>query len=43
MLGEILLRAAKLMEKAQGCILYIVNKEVGNPDSIYIIEVWETK
>jgi len=42
-LGEILLKAAKLMENAKGCILYIVNKEVGNPDSVYIIEVWESK
>ncbi len=42
-LGEILLKAAKLMENAKGCILYIVNKEVGNPDSIYIIEVWASK
>lgn len=42
-LGEILLKAAKLMENAKGCILYLVNKEVGNSDGIYIIEVWETK
>ena len=42
-LGEILLKAAKLMENAKGCVLYIVNREVGNPDSVYIIEVWETK
>jgi quinol monooxygenase YgiN len=42
-LGEILLKAAKLMENAKGCILYLVNKEVGNADSIYIIEVWESK
>lgn len=42
-LGEILLKAAKLMENAKGCVLYLVNKEAGNPDSIYIIEVWESK
>lgn len=42
-LGEILLRAAKLMEKAKGCILYIVNKTADNPDGIYIIEVWDSK
>ena len=42
-LGEILLRAAKLMEKAKGCILYLVNKTADNPDGIYIIEVWDSK
>lgn len=31
------------MENAKGCILYMVNKEAGNPDSIYIIEVWQSK
>ncbi len=42
-LGDILLKAAKLMENAKGCILYIVNKEVGDSDGIYIFEVWESK
>jgi quinol monooxygenase YgiN len=42
-LGEILLKAAKLMENAKGCHLYLVGKEVDNPDGIYIIEVWESK
>ncbi|HEV2800513.1 MAG TPA: antibiotic biosynthesis monooxygenase family protein [Pyrinomonadaceae bacterium] len=42
-LGEILLKAAKLMENAKGCLLYLVGKEADNTDGIYIIEVWETK
>lgn len=42
-LGQILLKAAKLMENAKGCILYLVNKEVGNADCVYIMEVWERK
>ena len=42
-LGEILLRAASLMEHAEGCLLYIVNKGVGSPDSIWVMEVWESK
>lgn len=42
-LGEILLKAAELMEHAPGCLLYIVNNTVDNPDRIYIIEVWESK
>ena len=42
-LGEILLKAATLMENAKGCILYIVNKAADNPDGIYVIEVWDSK
>ena len=42
-LGEILLQAAKLMENAQGCILYIVNTTPDNPDQIHIVEVWDSK
>jgi quinol monooxygenase YgiN len=42
-LGEILLKAASLMENAKGCILYIVNKTADNPDGIYVIEVWDSK
>jgi quinol monooxygenase YgiN len=42
-LGEILLKAAKLMESAKGCILYIVNKQAGEPDGIYVMEVWDSK
>ena len=42
-LSEILLKAAKLMENAKGCILYTVNKTADNPDAIYIIEVWDSK
>ena len=42
-LGEILLRAASLMEHVEGCILYIVNEGADNPDAIWVMEVWESK
>ncbi|MGH9840801.1 MAG: putative quinol monooxygenase [Blastocatellia bacterium] len=42
-LGDLLLKGAKLMEKAKGCILYIVNKQAADPDGIYVIEIWESK
>jgi quinol monooxygenase YgiN len=43
-LSEILLKAAKLMEQAKGCILYIVSKTANNPDTtVYVIEVWDSK
>ena len=42
-LSEILLKAAKLMEQAKGCILYIVSKAANNPDAVYVMEVWDSK
>ena len=42
-LGEILLKAAKLMENAKGCVLYIVSTTADNPDGIYVFEVWDSK
>ena len=42
-LGEILLKAAGLMEGAKGCLLYLVSTSADNPDGIYIIEIWERK
>ena len=42
-LGEILLKAAGLMENAEGCLLYLVNTTADHPDGIYIIEIWESK
>ena len=42
-LGAILLKAAALMETANGCILYLVSTTTDNPDGIYVVEVWDTK
>lgn len=42
-LGKILLGAAGLMENAQGCLQYLVCKQAGDLDSIWIMEVWENK
>jgi quinol monooxygenase YgiN len=42
-LAVILLKAARLVEDAKGCILYIVNKTADSPDEIYIVEVWDSK
>jgi quinol monooxygenase YgiN len=42
-LGEILLKAANLMEDAEGCLLYLVNTTADYPDGIYVIEIWDSK
>jgi quinol monooxygenase YgiN len=42
-LGDILLKAARLLENAQGCVLYIISKTADSPEGIYVFEVWDTK
>ena len=42
-LAEILLGAAALMESAPGCILYVVTRDAENPDTICIMEVWQSR
>jgi quinol monooxygenase YgiN len=42
-LAAILLEAARLMNQAKGCRLYIVHREPGEEDSIGVTEVWDSK
>lgn len=42
-LGEIMLKAARLVEGAEGCVLYVVNKAADGPDDIRVMEVWDSK
>ncbi len=37
-----LLRAAALMEQADGCVLYLVNTAVSDPAAVWVTEVWES-
>jgi quinol monooxygenase YgiN len=39
-LSEILMRDTKALK---GCILYVVCRDVNDPDAIHVMEVWETK
>ena len=39
-LSELLMKDA---DKLKGCILYVVSRDAENPDSIYVMEVWESK
>jgi len=42
-LAKILLKAADLMKKADGCHIYIVGQDAANSDVILISEVWTSK
>jgi quinol monooxygenase YgiN len=42
-LAEILLGAARLMEDAPGCILYLVHTAADDADGVYVMEVWDSK
>ncbi len=42
-LAGILLDASKLVATAKGCKLYVVGEDAGEPDAVYITEIWETK
>jgi quinol monooxygenase YgiN len=42
-LAQILLDAASDLESDPSCELYIVNREAGSPDVIWVTELWRSK
>jgi quinol monooxygenase YgiN len=40
-LVEKMLRAAELMKSVSGCLLYVVNTSVEEPDAVWITEIWQ--
>jgi len=42
-LAELLLAAAAEMEDDPGCELYLVNRQAGEPDLIWITELWRSQ
>jgi len=42
-LAEILLKAAELMGKAQGCHLYLVSLDSAQSDTVWVTEIWDSK
>jgi len=42
-LAELLLQAADGVRKAPGCDLYIVNRVPGEPETIWVTELWESQ
>jgi quinol monooxygenase YgiN len=42
-LAEILLAAAADLERDPGCELYMINRQVGDPDVIWLTELWRSQ
>ncbi|MFN8450127.1 MAG: antibiotic biosynthesis monooxygenase family protein [Anaerolineae bacterium] len=42
-LVDYLLRAAELVPEIDGCYLYVINKAVDDPDTIWITEAWRSR
>jgi quinol monooxygenase YgiN len=42
-LAELLLAAAADLEGDPGCELYVVNRQVGEPDVIWVTELWRSQ
>jgi quinol monooxygenase YgiN len=38
-----LLRAAVLLEEADGCELYVVNRAADDPDTVWVTEIWSSQ
>jgi quinol monooxygenase YgiN len=42
-LASILLEASKLVSTANGCILYVVSKDVADQNAVWVTEIWNCK
>ncbi len=40
---DILTQAAKLMEDAEGCNLYVVSKDMNDDGVVWVMELWDSK
>lgn len=41
-LVQILLEGAELSKSVEGCVLYIVNESVDDPNVVWVTELWES-
>jgi quinol monooxygenase YgiN len=42
-LASILIEASEIVSSADGCYIYLVNRDVNDNDSIWVYEVWRNK
>ena len=42
-LTSILIQASKIVSTAKGCILYVVGKDQGDMNSVWVTEIWDSK
>lgn len=41
--ADLLLKAAGELSDGPGCELYLINRETGKPDTVWVTEVWRSK
>jgi quinol monooxygenase YgiN len=42
-LAEVLLAAAAELDADPGCLLYLINRQAGEPDVIWVTELWRSQ
>jgi len=42
-LEAILLESAQLLESNDDCLLYVVSREAGEPDAVWVTEAWRSR
>ncbi|MEM6804749.1 MAG: antibiotic biosynthesis monooxygenase family protein [Bacteroidota bacterium] len=42
-LANILLEASQLLQKVKGCHLYAISLDKSKPDTVWIMEIWDSK
>src|SRR5829696_203252 len=42
-LAEVLLEAANALEDDPGCEVYLINRQAGEPDTIWVTELWRSQ
>jgi quinol monooxygenase YgiN len=42
-LAEVLLAAAAALESDPGCLVYLINRQAGEPDLIWVTELWRSQ
>ena len=42
-LADVLLAAAAELESDPGCLLYLINRQAGEPDVIWVTELWRSQ
>jgi quinol monooxygenase YgiN len=42
-LADVLLAAAAELESDPGCLLYLINRQAGEPDMVWVTELWRSQ
>ena len=42
-LAELMLAVAEAQEADPGCLLYLINRQAGDPDTLWVTELWRSQ